>query len=440
MLRSAGPIIRISPYELHINDPEYYDELYVGPSTRRTMKYEWAVRGFGPTDYAFSTVSHELHRIRRGALAPFFSKSLVQQLEPSVQTMVNKLMSRLESLKGSGAVINLINVFPCLTSDIICQYAFAVPYGYLDEPEFAPKWHKAVMEASEANHFFKQFPWIETIMRNLPRRLVETMAPNLSSLFLINDMVHEKVVQVQADLAEGKQIQSQNRTIFHDLLANNTLPPEEKKVSRLEVEGMALVAAGAMTVAHTLSVISYHILNNTKVATTLRRELMTALPKMSSPPAWNQLEQLPYLTAVIQEGLRWAHGVSHRLQRISPDVDLQYKDYTIPRGTPVGMTSVLQHAHPDAYAHGELFDPQRWLGDEAQKSRKYLVAFSRGSRQCLGINLAYCELYLTLAAMFGPSGPDMELYETRETDAEVYHDYFNACQRHDSKGVRVKML
>jgi hypothetical protein len=42
----AGPIVRINPYELHINDPEYYDELYSGSSKKRD-KYEWAARLFG---------------------------------------------------------------------------------------------------------------------------------------------------------------------------------------------------------------------------------------------------------------------------------------------------------------------------------------------------------------------------------------------------------
>lgn len=102
--------------------------------------------------------------------------------------MVDKLISRLEPFKGSGAVINLVDLFACLTSDIICQYAFGVPYGYLDAPEFAPYWHKAVMEASEAFHFFKQFPWIEATMRMLRPSVVKKMAPQLSSLIELGDV------------------------------------------------------------------------------------------------------------------------------------------------------------------------------------------------------------------------------------------------------------
>lgn len=56
-------------------------------------------------------------------------------------------------------------------------------------------------------------------------------------------MVREKLNKVQADLQEGKKIEGQ-RTIFHDLFANDQLQPEEKTAERLEAEGVGLVAAG----------------------------------------------------------------------------------------------------------------------------------------------------------------------------------------------------
>lgn len=54
-------------------------------------------------------------------------------------------------------------------------------------------------------------------------------------------------------------------------------------------------------------------------------------------------------------------------------------------------------------------------------------------------SLAYCELYLTLAAIFAPGRFKFELYDTDITDAETGHDFFNACQKVDSKGIRVKV-
>ncbi|KAI4087722.1 MAG: hypothetical protein LQ344_006608 [Seirophora lacunosa] len=454
MHKQYGPIVRISPYELHIDDPEYdllatgynsgseciryYDELYVGPSRRRTEKYAWAIRGFGPLNYVFATIEHEHHRQRRGAVAPYFSKALVQQLEPSVQTMVDKVTSRLDQLMGTGAVVNLVDLFACMTSDVVCQYAFGAPYGYLDQPEFAPYFQKAVMQASEGFHFLKQFPWADDLFRLLPASVVKRMAPQLASLIMLGDMIREKILKVQADIKKGKKPEGQ-KTIIYDLITGDDLPPEEKTLPRLEAEAIALVAAGSMTVAHTLSSIAFHVINIKKVLHKLQEELASVAAEAQGPVKWNRLEQLPYLTAVITEGLRWSNGVSHRLQRISPDVDLHYQGYLIPRGTPVGMTSVMMHNSPTHFPDPKTFDPERWLQPDSARLRKYIVAFSKGSRQCLGMNLGYCELYLTLAAIFAPGRFRFELHATDVTDVEVYHDFFNACQRVESKGIRVKV-
>lgn len=94
------------------------------------MKYGWGMKMFGLRTAFLATESHELHRIRRAAIAPYFSKAALQKLEPGVQGQVDKLVGRFEELKGSGRNVCLKNVFACLTGDIIGQYAFNKPYGF----------------------------------------------------------------------------------------------------------------------------------------------------------------------------------------------------------------------------------------------------------------------------------------------------------------------
>ena len=152
-------------------------------------------------------------------------------------------------------------------------------------------------------------------------------------------------------------------------------------------------------------------------------------------PKWQRLEQLPYLTAVIAEGMRIGYGVSHRLQRLFPDTVLHYGGYAIPTMTPVSMTSVLVHDNPTLFPYPRTFEPERFM--QHPELKRYLMTFSKGSRQCAGLNLAYAELYLGLAAMFAPGRFKINFYETDISDVETKHDFLNTSPRLDSKGIRV---
>ena len=237
---------------------------------------------------------------------------------------------------------------------------------------------------------------------------------------------------------DGKNSEHQTAThptIFHELL-NSDLSPEEKSLSRLVDEGQTIVGAGQVTTAHFLRLASYHLLANPEILQQLKAELASTNPKGEGLPPLAKLEQLPYLSAVISESFRMSYGVSSRLQRVSPEAPLIFREWVIPPGTPVGMTSIFIHDNPKYFPEPHKFRPDRWLkADSKERLDKYLVNFSKGTRSCLGINLARAEIYLTLAAVFNQF--DMELYKTTREDVDIVHDFFNPSARTDSKGVRV---
>jgi len=188
---------------------------------------------------------------------------------------------------------------------------------------------------------------------------------------------------------------------------------------------------------HILAITSFYIVSNPSIRSRLEAEIGQIMAQTNGKPKWSQLEQLPYLTAVITEGLRIGYGVSHRLQRLFPETVLQYSGYDIPTMTPVSMTSVLTHDNTTIFPNPRTFDPERFI--EHPQLKKYLVPFSRGSRQCAGLNLAYAELYLTLAAVFAPGRARFQLWETDTSDVETKHDFLNTSPRLDSKGIRVTL-
>ena len=54
-------------------------------------------------------------------------------------------------------------------------------------------------------------------------------------------------------------------------------------------------------------------------------------------------------------------------------------------------------------------------------------------------SLAYCELYLTIAAVFAPDRFRFELFEMDDSDVNIAHDFFTPFARMDSKEVRVRL-
>lgn len=246
-------------------------------------------------------------------------------------------------------------------------------------------------------------------------------------------------------------------TLFHEILSSH-LPESDKSVSRLKDEAAIVVGAGTLTSGWTLCVATYYLLAHPEILTKLKTELKSTIPDLDGQPIpLTVLENCQYLVAVVQEALRLSYGVASRLQRISPDTEMIFHDRTskknwvIPPGTPVGMTSVLVHQDASIFPDPHSFRPERWI--ENPRLDRFLVSFSKGSRQCLGINLAYTEIYLCLFAIFsrfGSRGPHgevrmdgdegvLELFETGLRDVEVRRDAFVPMPAEGSQGVRIKV-
>jgi cytochrome P450 len=61
----------------------------------------------------------ELHRNRRAALNPFFSKQSARRLLPRVQERIGTLNRRLEELKDSGKVVNVLHALSAASNGTI---------------------------------------------------------------------------------------------------------------------------------------------------------------------------------------------------------------------------------------------------------------------------------------------------------------------------------
>jgi cytochrome P450 len=170
----------------------------------------------------------------------------------------------------------------------------------------------------------------------------------------------------------------------------------------LTEEGFSLFAAGTETVSWALSVINYHLLAQPDLLEKVSEEVRGALVANGQVPSWSALEKLPFLGAVIFEGLRLSYGLATRTSRIATEENLVYRGewtppghskpaevhYIIPKGSAIGMSAVLTHHDETVFPESHSFRPERWLDDSNQHRKdlhRALLAFSKGSRGCIGI-------------------------------------------------------
>jgi cytochrome P450 len=261
-------------------------------------------------------------------------------------------------------------------------------------------------------------------------------------LTLRAQQIRSELVRIIKDKASGASSgSSDEKSAYYTVLDNPVLPTPEKALLRLEREGALLVLAGTESPAKSLNMIFYYLLANPQIMSKLREELSA----VARPASWTQLERLPYLTAVIEEAHRLSFGVTARTARIARE-PLTYtpttyaahslnngNSFRIPAGTPMSTTTLSAHTAPSVFPDPFVFDPERWLGEEGHRLQKYQMSFGKGSRKCLGIELARAEMYLVTAALV--QGFDMKLWKTEASDVAFVHDYHVSMPSIEFKGL-----
>lgn len=151
----------------------------------------------------------------------------------------------------------------------------------------------------------------------------------------------------------------------------------------LQSQADMMVVAGSETTATSLSGITYYLSQNALAYKALANEVRSTFSRYGDITA-HATEPLPYLQAVIEEGLRLYPPVPIGLPRISPGetVDGIY----IPKGAIVSVSSWAS-THSEQNFHRPFdFIPERWIGNHKNAKDQLSASqpFSIGSRVCLG--------------------------------------------------------
>ncbi|KAF4633868.1 hypothetical protein G7Y89_g4252 [Cudoniella acicularis] len=431
--KKYGPIIRIGPNEVHIDDVEFVSKFFSSSSTVKRDKHAPHQQQLGVPDAVVSTIPSSLHEVRRSALAPFLSSTSINSRRDIILAKIENVSARLQACKDHGEAVNLRQLFWYMASDIISDIAFPSGLCLLENPILDAGHYNFQKKGQGKLLWFKHFPFLWVVLKRMPPSWLLRLDPQAA--VPLNWETRNKILAQKIMSGDSA---SEKVTVFHHLLASS-LPAPEKKFDRVWQDAASLVGAGGETVSNTLCVTIFHLLSNPTVLSRLVDELRIAIPDPSDPPPISVLGSLPYLSAVVQEGLRKAVGIISRFIRVDPNGFIKYRSYNLPPGTAISMSTLLVHNNPEIFPNPEKFIPERWMNTRNQglrvEDKRMMMAFGGGPRKCLGMHLAQAEIYLTLAVLFRRF--EFESYETTVRDVEPMYDSLMPLPWEGSKGVRV---
>ncbi|EXJ65821.1 uncharacterized protein A1O5_11062 [Cladophialophora psammophila CBS 110553] len=442
-----GPIVRITPNQLHIFDMAAYNEIFkIGTRyARHQDNYnQEAADGF------FNVLDPKAAKPWRDAYQPYFAKAAIIRLEPLIHDRIKKFLSVLDAASSTGTAVDLSRGYRSLTSDVVTSYMFADKgFETLDAEGFQSPTLVALEEFFEFTQWAMYFPsfmgWLTRQLQKLTKEQTEKFMPALAATNWITKQCGVKVKKILREGGSGSSFP----TVF-DAWAK----PSEKRgftptLKQLTADAFTFHGAGTDTTAHALTTATWGLINNKESLEKLREELKGAIPAPHSEQlvSSSMLENLPYLVsqerqasseghcadvlvqrAVVKEALRMSMGVPGRMGRVVPEGGAVLCQQQIPAG--VGITSVCYcyHYDPAHFPSPNEFRPDRWLGPDSQQLENRLIAFSRGPRSCIGINLAYAELYLNLGYVFRKF--DLEPFETTAWDMEWKDNFVVTTKGH----------
>ncbi|KAI6082029.1 cytochrome P450 [Hypoxylon rubiginosum] len=407
--RKYGSIVRVAPNELSFASVESWKAIYGHPAPGKNIApkgpfYEVFASGFR-SKCVGSERDSKKHSAMRKMLNPAFSQRGLLEQEEIITGIVDKFVTIIGEKGGPNSQgINMTKWFEMNSFDILGEMAFGESFHSLDTGNLH-FWAAIVLE-----HLY-----FITLIDNLRRigwlaKTVGYLIP--SSLLTRNQNSVYSRQQVEKRLA----IQG-SRNDFVSLLVDKVRAGEVGK-EEMTAHVSTLTIAGGETVATTLASLTCFLTQNPDKLQRLVDEIRAAFKSFDEINA-TATQQLPYLQAVLNEGLRLFPPASGGAPRVSLGFELH--GYHIPEGAEINV-SPWTVTHDEKYFSDPLgFKPERWLDPHSTDCKEASRPFLLGPRDCLGRNFAWMELNLVLAKIIWLY--DMELI-TKDLN------WLESCQVH----------
>src|SRR5687768_379741 len=340
------------------------------------------------------TSQGDLWQRQRRLMQPVFQRSNITALLPQIATAGGNMLDRWRKL-GDGAEVNLSGEMMQLTLEVITQTMFST--SVLDKIEhIAPSLDTLLKYAAK------------TLMNPLTLPLFVPTPANQEfkrALGIIDDVIYGIIDQ-------RRTASSAHNDLLDMLLKARDDSSGEKMTDRqIRDEVITIFSAGHETTANLLSWTLYLLARHPDVLAKQRQEL-DGLPQGKIPNA-EDLQQLVYIRAVLNESMRFRPPAGIMLRKVSKDTEVD--GYSLKSGRLAIFSIFNLHHHADVWPQPEQFDPERFLMPENR--RFSFMPFGTGERICIANHFALLESQLLLSMIVQHC--DLPLLGTDEVEVEL---------------------
>ncbi|RSM20322.1 hypothetical protein CDV31_000817 [Fusarium ambrosium] len=356
--KKYGSIARVSPNDLLTDDPDLMKHiLNVRTEYRRSPWYD-GMRFNPANNNILSWRDEDEHFKLRSKMSAGYGGREVENLEPKIDKNILAFIKLLRKYADENRPVDLGRRAQFFTLDVLSDLAFGEPFGFLETDSDVYEYIKTTEETLPMVMVTTVVPWLVKVLSS---PIFKSLLPSEKDRLGFGRVMGIAKAITAERFAPDKKVQ---RDMLGSFVAHGLTQKEA------ESEILLQIIAGSDTTATAIRSTMLHIITNPRVYNQLRTEISNTT--YSEPIIPDSIgRDLPYLQAVIKEGLR-----------IFP-----------PRRRPNVKRSE--------------FRPERWIESSPEKIKEMESAldliFSYGRWQCLGRPIALMELnkiYVELLRQF----------------------------------------
>ncbi|KII89837.1 hypothetical protein PLICRDRAFT_52981 [Plicaturopsis crispa FD-325 SS-3] len=393
--RKYGDFVRIGPNEVSIADVGSIIPLMGANGWPKGPNWDGRIPA-QTTRSLIALNNAKEHARRRQFWNRAFNSSALKDYEPVITRRSIELAEQLEKQKGP---LDLSRWLCYFTYDFMSDMVFGGGTDMLHDHDKDGLWH--MLDGGQPlSLFLGHVPWLAQYWMKLPGAGSDLIK-------------HMKMARARA--FRRASAGSVTKDLYYYLNDEGGYEPVRPSMSQVVNDGGLAIIAGSDTTSITLANLFYFLMANPKAYKRLQEETDKFFPPGENVFDASQHAQLHYLNAVINETLRLYPPLMSGSQRAAEKGHggKALGPHYLPEGTQAFIHTYSLHRDPrNFFPAPEEFAPERWLpadqpgsfhapgfkGEVRHNTAAY-IPFSFGPAVCVGKNLAYQEMRMTISLL-----------------------------------------